>query len=152
MQPNGNVIIPVSKTAWHSARPDAATREIKAPTTLGINLLPSSVVAGTVITQLAFTDRDGKQREQLFYSAVAIPESLDKSVDNITMALNGVVTFTLAGQKYHGVVDYAVTKDAKVTTATLKVQPLPDSNGDGQKDWLVIYPTGEQQIMFAMPK
>jgi hypothetical protein len=150
MQPNGNVTIPVSEIFWYSARPDAATREITAPTTLGINFLPSKI-AGTVIAQQVFTDYYGKQREQLFYPAVAVPEVLDKSADKITMELNGVVTFTLAGKSYHGVVDYAVTKD-KVTTDSLKVQPLPDSNGDGQDDWLVLYPTGEQQIIFAIPK
>ncbi|BAP54962.1 hypothetical protein THII_0665 [Thioploca ingrica] len=149
MQPNGNVIIPISETAWYSARPDAAAREITAPTTPGINFLPSSKVAGTVIAQQVFTDRDGKQRDQLFYPATAIPEVLDKSADKITMGLNGIVTFTLAGQNYHGLVDYAVTKD-KVTTDSLKVQPLPDSNGDGQKDWLVLYPAGEQQRIFAI--
>jgi uncharacterized protein YjbI with pentapeptide repeats len=147
-QPNGNVIIPVSKTTWYSARPDAATREITDSTTLGINFLSSSKVAGTVIAQQVFVDRDGKQREQLFYPAIAIPEVLDKSADGMTIELNGVVTFTLAGQKYHGGVDYIVTKD-KVTTETLKVQLLPDSNGDGQEDWLITYPTGEQQKIYT---
>ncbi|NJO17901.1 MAG: right-handed parallel beta-helix repeat-containing protein, partial [Thioploca sp.] len=149
MQPNGNVIIAVSETAWYSARPDAATREITDPTTLGINFLPSKT-AGTVIAQQVFTDYYGKQREQLFYPAVAVPEVLDKSADKITMELNGVVTFTLAGQSYHGVVDYAVTRDT-VTTDNLKVSTLPDSNGDGQADLLVLYPTGEQQQILVIP-
>jgi len=148
MQPNGNLIIPISETAWYSARPDAATREITDPTTLGINFLPSPKVAGAVIAQQVFVDHDGKQQEQLFYSTMAVPEALDKSANKITMELDGVITFTLAGKEYHGVVNYAVTKD-KVTTETLKVQPLSDSNGDGQEDLLIFYPTGEQQKLYT---
>jgi hypothetical protein len=150
MQPNGNVTVPVSKTFWYSARPDWITKEITDLTSTGINFLSSPLVGGTFLIQQVFIDPDGNQHEQLFYPAVTNPEALDKSVDGMIMEANGVVTFTLAGKNHHGVVDYAVTKD-KATTNTLEISTIPDSNGDGQEDWQILYPTGERQKIFAIP-
>jgi parallel beta-helix repeat protein len=159
MQPNGNVTVPISATLEYSARPEWVSKEMTDSSPIGINILPSPLITGTFIIQQVFSEPyDNKRREQLFYPAVAIPEELYLAAEKITIEFDGVVTFTLADQDYHGVIDYAVTKDidyamtkGKVITNTLEISTLPDSNGDGQADWLILDPTGEQQKIFALP-
>jgi len=92
---------------------------------------------------------EGTRRKQHLYSAVAYPEVLYSSDDEIITEPFGLVRFTLEGKTYHGVVDYVVTQNDS-TTDTLQVEPIPDANGDEIEDVVLIYPTGEQQIMFIV--
>jgi len=148
VQDNGNLSIPVEAGIWYSVRPDWLAVEVKSDSDKGLLIDQSAIVNGYFMASQVFED-EGTRRKQHLYSAVAYPEVLYSSDDEIITEPFGLVRFTLEGKTYHGVVDYVVTQNDS-TTDTLQVEPIPDANGDEIEDVVLIYPTGEQQIMFIV--
>lgn len=144
IEDNGNLHIPGEDGLWFSARPDWLAIEVESDAGMGLFLGESPVVSGYFSASLVF-EHEGIRREQLLYSAIAYPDVLE---DVITEPF-GVVTFTLDGETYRGVVDYTVIPSDS-TPDTLQVEPIPDANGDGIEDVVLIYPQGDQQIMFVV--
>jgi hypothetical protein len=153
VQTNGHLQIPSTEEQWFSACPDWLSTEQQPDTKTGLLFSQSSLVNGLMSISLVFTDSEGKIREQFLYPAIAQPEMLYSSAKEVDIKPHGLVNFRLAGKTYRGVVDYVVsTPDTDSTTGMLQVESIPDINGDGIKDIMLIYSTGEQQIMFALPE
>jgi parallel beta-helix repeat protein len=148
VQTNGNFKISASQERWYSVRPDWASVEVAADT--GLYSVEPPIVNGISMIKQVFTDTNGKQREQNFYPAIAMPEALYDLAQEVIES-NRLVSFKLKDQRYHGVMDYLVSKSTQATTDKLQVEPQPDINGDGIEDFVLLYPTGEQQILFAVP-
>lgn len=144
IQDNGNLSIPSEDGIWFSARPDWLAIEVESDTETGLFLGESPVVSGYFSASLVF-EHEGIRREQLLYSAIAYPDALE---DSITEPF-GMVTLIVDGKTYRGVVDYTVTPSDS-TSDTLQVEPIPDANGDGIDDAVLIYPQGDQQVMFVV--
>ena len=85
----------------------------------------------------------------MFYPAIAVPEALYASARKVIIESNVMVNFKWGGQNYRGVLDYLITKSTP-SNDEMQVQSLPDQNGDGIEDFVLFYPTGEQQILFAV--
>ena len=148
VQDNGNLSIPVEEGIWYSVRPDWLAFEIKSDSDKGLLIDQSPIVNGYFTASQVF-EHEGTRRKQHLYSAVAHPEELYSSDDEVITEPFGLVRFTLEGKTYHGVVDYVVTQNDSPTD-TLQVESIPDANGDEIADVVLIYPTGEQQIMFIV--
>ncbi|HEC83712.1 MAG TPA: DUF11 domain-containing protein, partial [Thioploca sp.] len=148
VQTNGNLKIPASQESWYSARPDFASVEVADETPLGLHIVEQSTVNGGSQVKLVF-DSNGKRREQMFYPAIAVPEALYASARKVIIESNVMVNFKWGGQNYRGVLDYLITKSTP-SNDEMQVQSLPDQNGDGIEDFVLFYPTGEQQILFAV--
>ncbi|HEC84294.1 MAG TPA: right-handed parallel beta-helix repeat-containing protein [Thioploca sp.] len=152
VQPNGNVKIAASEDSWLSVRPAFVSVEVAQDSLLGIAFTNSAVVSDVPLVYLVFTDSYGKQRQQMISPAVAVPEALYASAQEITVKAEGMVSFKLDDQTYRGVVDYMVTNSTQSTANDeVQVEPLPDMNGDGIADFVLFYPTGEQQTLFTVP-
>jgi len=153
-QSNGNLSISAAETdeTWFSARPDWLSTELGAAQETasepGLFLTDSSHVSGVFTAHLVFTDQHGKHRQQYLHSAPAMPEALYSMAQQVVIEPDGVVRFKLGRQSYRGVLDYLVTKGTPPTKGKLQVEPIPDINGDGKEDWVLIYPNGERQILF----
>ena len=77
-----------------------------------------------------------------------MPEVLYSTAQQVVIEPDGVVRFKLGRQSYRGVVDYLVTKGTPPMANKLQVEPIPDVNGDGKEDWMLIYPNGDRQTLF----
>ncbi len=151
VQTNGNFKIPASQQRWYSVRPDWASVEVAADTAdTGLYAIADPIVNGINQIKQVFTDSNGKLREQNFYQAIAVPEALYDLAQEVIES-NRLVSFKLNGQRYRGVVDYLVTKSTQAITDKLQVKQQPDINGDGIEDFVLLYPSGERQILFAVP-
>ncbi|RKZ88808.1 MAG: hypothetical protein DRR19_12140 [Candidatus Parabeggiatoa sp. nov. 1] len=148
LQINGNLRIPATDEYWYSARPDWVSIEVGFENAPGLFLMDSPHIIGVAVVYTIFIDNNGTQRQQFFYPAFAQPEVLYSTAKNVVMDPEGLVTFKLGKQNYHGVLDYLVTKGSPLTENQLQVAPMPDVNGDGKEDWLLIYSNGERQILF----
>ncbi len=151
VQTNGNFKIPASQQRWYSVRPDWASVEVAADTAdTGLYAIADPIVNGINQIKQVFTDSNGKLREQNFYQAIAVPEALYALAQEVIES-NRLVSLKLNGQRYRGVVDYLVTKSTQAITDKLQVKQQPDINGDGIEDFVLLYPSGERQILFAVP-
>jgi hypothetical protein len=151
VQGNGNLSIPGQDNVWYSANPDGLSFEVSGDIgSTGLMMLDSPVLSGTPSAVLAFTDNSGNVRQQLIYPAPAEPEALYGTAQNVKIETHGVINFSLKGQRYRGVVDYAVTSGDGSTTQGLQVEPIADANGDGIKDIVLKYPNGNRQRMFVL--
>jgi len=147
---NGNLKIPADDGNWFSARADWVSfiREESGMET-GLFFDEHPDVRGYVLAYTVFTDNQEKLRQQFFYPAPAMPESLYSAAQQVVIERYGLVSFKLNGQTYRGVLDYLVTAGTPSSPGNpLQVEPFSDVNGDGKEDWLLIYPNGERQILF----
>ena len=151
-QSNGNLSISAygADDIWFSARPDWRSIELSEETVseTGLFLTDSPHVRGIFTAYVVFTDQPGKHRQQYFHSALAMPEVLYSTAQQVVIEPDGAVSFKLGGQSYRGVVDYLVTKGTPPTADKLQVEATVDVNGDGKEDWVLIYPNGERQTLF----
>jgi hypothetical protein len=60
-----------------------------------------------------------------------------------------LINFKQDGKTYRGVVDYLVTQ-GETTKSALQVKSIPDANGDGIEEVMLVFPNGEQQKMFVI--
>jgi hypothetical protein len=149
VQANGNLQIPTSEGLWFSARPEWLSTELSSDTETGLKFGELPYGSQFISASLVFTDSDGKPREQHLYPSLAQPEVLSSLAKAVSIEADGWVSFTLGNQTYRGVMDYVVTQ-SESTTDTLQVESIPDANGDGIEDIVLIYPNDEQQIMFVI--
>ncbi|EDN71430.1 protein containing Calx-beta domain [Beggiatoa sp. PS] len=150
-QTNGNLKIPASDNSWYSARPHFASVALTTDTEPGLYLSESPIVTMGLVAALVFIDEEGIRRQQAFYPGLAVPEALYASAQEIVIEPYGLVNFKLEGQSYRGVVDYLVTSSSLPVPEKVQIIPLSDINQDGTADFALLYPTGEQQSVFAMP-
>jgi len=150
-QTNGNLKIPASDNSWYSARPHFASIALTTDTEPGLYLSESLIVKMGLVAALVFIDEEGIRRQQAFYPGLAVPEALYASAQEIVIEPYGLVNFKLDGQSYRGVVDYLVTSSSLPVPEKVQIIPLSDINQDGTADFALLYPTGEQQSVFAMP-
>jgi uncharacterized repeat protein (TIGR01451 family) len=154
---NGNLSISASdeNEIWFSTRPDLLSIELNKEQELAheIGLFPmdSHQISGAFTTYyLVFIDKNGKHRQQYFYSVPAIPEILYSTAQQVIIESDGLVSFKLDNQSYRGVIDYLVTKGTPPDTGILQIEAIADMNGDGIEDWMLIYPDGERQMLFQV--
>ncbi len=150
VQTNGNLHIPDTGGQWFSARPDWLSVELESETEMGIRFGESPLVSGQILTDLVFSDEEGGLRQQILYPGVAQPNVLYSSAKAVQIEPFGLINFKLGGKTYRGVVDYLVTQGESTTASALQVKSIPDANGDGIGDVMLLYPNGEQQKLFVI--
>jgi hypothetical protein len=154
VQTNGNLQIPASEDIWFSARPAWLSTEIEemaSDTKMGLEIQESPYVSGLGLVSLVFADRDGQRREQIIPPAIAQPATLNEWIEEeVSVKVHGWISFKLDGKTYRGVMDYVVTQGTETARDTLQVKSIPDANDDGIADVKLIYPDGEEQIMFLV--
>jgi hypothetical protein len=132
----GNIKILATEAIWYSARPNLASTRVDKDTPNGFIIKEDGNVA------LIFADKKGEKREQILYPYPADMSALGKFVSP-----NGILEFEINGQKFKGRLDYKVVQE-KTTSEGIKVTEIPDSNGD----FMITYPDGTEQRLFALPE
>jgi hypothetical protein len=156
MQPNGNLKIPANNGYYYMIRPDLSSVDVAKNTLLGIKSTNSSWLDNHVVVFMVFEEGVDNLRQQRFYPAAADPEVLygTSEIDEsqTTLYLDGRThLFTGKGateKLYKGLLDYLVTPGTPSSAKTLQVLDIEDINGDGANDYRIIYPNGDNQIMY----
>ena len=163
---NGNIYVPVTEGEWYSARPDWSSTILDGEPDMGLSLEISPYEGP--FAQFIFVE-NGEYYQQNIFPSLAYPEDLAAVAEDISIEPYGLVTFTLDGETYRGVVDYLVSQDpetmemedttetaeeditekdtAEEVENTLQVESIDDINGDEIDDIVLVYPNGDQQIV-----
>lgn len=148
---DGNVRVPAVEGAWFNMRPDLTSTEALSDSEIGISLTGPTISTGLSTVKLMFEAPMGGLREQLFFPAPAAADALFLSAEHVSLETSGVLSFVIDEQTIKGVLDYLIEKGAGAPPERLSVSVVPDRNGDGTDDYLMHYPTGDQQLLFALP-
>jgi cytochrome c peroxidase len=127
----GNIQVPINDKLWFSGRAELASKPSKEEI-IGFKFKGDLVV-------LVF-EKDGQKREQVLYPAPASALNEEASLTE-----QGILSF----RTYKGKLDYSVENGEVIESLT--VSEIADSNGDGLKDFLITYPQGDKQKLFALP-
>lgn len=155
MLSNGNLKVSASNSAiYYSARPDLFSTKIPVP--LGVDGMDSPWVENRALVFLGFEDAAGDIRSQWIYPAAADPAALyaltQESVPVLTLEGRLVVHLGSGANKrsYQGILDYQVTPGA-VVSDRVQFLDIADINGDGLGDYRIVYPNGDNQVLFRTP-
>jgi len=145
MQKNGNLTIPVGDGTYYSARPDLFSMEVAADSPVGLDITSSAWSDKVGIVGLVFEQAD-KRRQQMFYPAPADPSALSQETQ---IFLDGRVSVQVDSRRYQGLLDYLV-KPGDSSAKAAKILEIEDLNADGWRDYQIIYPNGDRQIMYQV--
>jgi hypothetical protein len=160
MQANGNLKVPLANGKYYMARPNLFATDLSNEVPLGLNGTASLWIDYLSEIFLAFEVNDPQlgtqqRRQQFIYPAAADPAALyalSAASDSSTILYNDGRVYAYRGKGeskivYKGVLDYLVTP-GRSTTNQIQIYPTRDLNGDGDPDYEVIYPNGDQQTMY----
>jgi NDP-sugar pyrophosphorylase family protein len=136
----GNIKVPVTDKLWFSGRAALASEASEAE--VGFTFKGDLVV-------LVFEDKDGQKRQQVLYPAPA-SNAVIQLTEEASLTEEGILSFKVGETAYKGKLDYAVEKGE--VTENSGVTEIADSNGDGLPDFLITYPKGDKQKLFALPE
>ncbi|MCP4697869.1 MAG: beta-propeller fold lactonase family protein [Gammaproteobacteria bacterium] len=136
---------------------DADTRYVLRPDMLS-SLAPSQplgINATLGFVELVFDDKDKVRRMQKLYPIPADAQALRAYLETET---EGTVTFGNTGKisvagglaPFEGELDYAVESSASPSDKIQLMKNIVDIDMDGVKDFLVIYPNGESQVIYRL--
>jgi hypothetical protein len=163
MQSNGNLKIPTAEGGYYFARPN--NYALEAPLTLPLGLdgtnspwlknLSEIFLVFEVGSSLSATAQP-RRRQQMLYPAAADPlafEALSEQSDSQTLVyIDGrVYAYTGIGAEkkpYKGILDYQVLPGTPSGQTKVQFIDIEDVNQDGFTDYRVIYPNGDNQIMY----
>lgn len=151
MTDKGDLIaaVPGLAKVWFTGRPDWFGTKVSS-NALGMAFIASPHVAQAFVVKQTYRAADGQAVEQYIYSTPADAEALYAQAENVSLDIFGLLSFSLDGQTYQGVLEYLVI-DEGAGDGKLSVADAGDLNGDGINDWLILYPQGETQVMYAKP-
>jgi NDP-sugar pyrophosphorylase family protein len=135
----GNIKVPVTDKLWISGRAALASEPAEAE--VGFTFKGDLVV-------LVF-EKDGQKRQQVLYPAPASNAAIELA-EEASLTEEGILSFKFGETAYKGKLDYAVEKGE--TTESYGVTEIADSNEDGLPDFLITYPKGDKQKLFALPE
>jgi hypothetical protein len=141
IQSNGYLKIPASRSLWYSACPDWVSLTVSEKTKTGL-------VTTTIPVAFVFEDEADNKRQQILYPAPANREALLTVAKRVELN-NGLLSFQFKGKTYRGLLDYVV-EDQGDKNDGLEISTIPDANADDLDDYLLSYPNGESQKLFAV--
>ncbi len=136
----GNIKVPVTDKLWFSGRAALASEAAEAE--VGFTFKGDLVV-------LVFEDKDGQKRQQVLYPAPASNATVIQLAKDASLTEEGILSFKFGETAYKGKLDYSVENGE--ATENSGITEIADSNGDGLPDFLMTYPQGDKQKLFALP-
>jgi hypothetical protein len=138
----GNLKVPtLDDRLWISGRAALSSDPAEAEEATGFKFKGDLVV-------LVFENSNGKKRQQVLYPAPA-SNGIIQQIGGASLSEEGILSFKLGEKAYTGRLDYGI--ETGEATENYKVTDIEDINGDGAKDFLITYPQGDKQKLFALP-
>ncbi|MDM8545575.1 NHL repeat-containing protein [Candidatus Venteria ishoeyi] len=152
VDPQGQIQVrpAIAGADWFSLRPDwIATAIEQVAVQPGLLFSHTLLENGYPTFSFVFIDPEGQKRQQFFHPAPADAAALQQAVKNLSFEAFGPMRFEWQNKSYQGFLHYQVRVGKKTHDAKLQVRDMPDLNGDGKKDFMLVYPEGSQQWLFA---
>lgn len=147
VKPDGDLKVGNGKL-WYSLRPEwLATGDLN-HTLPGLFLYNHPLLPALGAVVHVFSDPDLGFLAQRFYPTPAQAEALFNDETAAHYDASGLLHFEYGGEVYSGLLDIIVTTGTE-RPETLQVESIADQNGDYISDYRLLYPNGEQQILFA---
>jgi hypothetical protein len=106
---------------------------------------------GVIKVAHVFTDPQSVRRQQALHPIPADIAALQRFVTQLQVdEARDIYSFSLGNRRYRGIFDYFVTKARVPVPNAVRIQDIDDRNGDGIDDFLVNFPTRQQQVLFAV--
>jgi hypothetical protein len=138
----GNLKVPtLDDRLWISGRAALSSEPADVAEAVGFKFKGDLVV-------LVFEDSNGKKRQQVLYPAPA-SNAIIQQAGGASLSEEGILSFKLGEKAYTGRLDYGI--ETGEATESYGVTDIKDINGDGAKDFLITYPQGDKQKLFALP-
>ena len=147
--------IPFDDTFSYSARPNTKSTPAWIGMPLGLHFVPTTLPS-VLTVMLVFRDELGFKRQQNIYPAAKYPQQLHNflttspGVESVQLDNDGTVTVIGGSNAFVGILDYAVENSA-ASTGGVQLTEIADLNGDEVDDLMVIYGTGEKQVIYIIP-
>jgi len=161
MQNNGNLKIPVADGSYYLTRPDYYAQTVASTLPLGLsgthspwlkNLSEIFLIFEVGHSLSALTQP--QRRQQKLYPTAADPQaflSTDSDSQSIVYLDGRVYAYTGKGtekKSYKGILDYQIFPGPPSGQNIVQIIEIEDINQDGFADYRVIYPNGDNQIMY----
>ncbi|WP_069472851.1 hypothetical protein [Candidatus Marithrix sp. Canyon 246] len=139
---DGNLKVPtLDDRLWISGRAALSSEPAEAQEQTGFKFKGDLVV-------LVFENSNGEKRQQVLYPAPASNGIIQQS-GGASLSEEGILSFKFGEKAYTGRLDYGI--ETGEATESYEVTDIEDINGDGVKDFLITYPQGDKQKLFALP-
>jgi hypothetical protein len=139
---DGNLKVPtLDDRLWISGRAALSSEPADVAEATGFKFKGDLVV-------LVFENSNGKKRQQVLYPAPA-SNAIIQQAGGASLSEEGILSFKLGEKAYTGRLDYGI--ETGEATESYGVTDIEDINGDGAKDFLITYPQGDKQKLFALP-
>jgi len=81
----------------------------------------------------------------------ALKIQLNAIGSDVSIDLDGLIQATIGDRQYQALMDYKVVSGAYSTSDGLYFILIEDLNGDGTKDYEVVYSNGDKQLLYILP-
>lgn len=157
---NGKVFVVNSYYDRYNLRPSITSSALdpNADVIAGLYLLAHPSIPGGAFLEAVYSS--GTLRHQALYTAPAIADEYVTalqslgSVSSVKLSDNGISTFVSGGLTHRMYADFVVRRVNPATytgTFTTGIFEVNDLNGDGTKDFRMVYSTGDEQYFFYFP-
>ena len=156
VEENGNITIPINDTLSASTRPNLTSMPAWFGLQLGLHNVPT-ILPGVLNVVLVYLDDTAQKRLQILYPAAKYPQKANPffrdmpGVTNVIFKNDGTLSVEGTGLNLRGIFSYAVELGG-VATGNLQFIDIPDANDDNVDDFMVIYETGERQVIYQIPE
>jgi hypothetical protein len=156
VQSNGNLKVPVTNSNYFMARPSLYSLDVPNTMPLGFYGNPSAWLNYLDEISLIFAIDTDTYRQQHLYPTAAYSEALyalaEESDSQTMLYIDGrMVAYTGKGEQkksYQGIFDYLVTAGHPTSSGKVQLMEIEDINRDGIPDYRIIYPNGDQQLVY----
>jgi len=137
----------VENAQWFYAQKETSTidNNIEA-----LYYLPANTVDTVSGFDEAYITTSSSYHTQALYPTIANKIAFYSTIEQRnTYYKKGFIAFIFNNQRYQGFLSYFIQKSSP--TSFLRIEIIDDKNQDGVSDFMIYYPTGEQQILFNIP-
>jgi len=141
---------------WFSARVSVDSNPVEdiTDTRTGLISMASGILENVLIYAQQFEEDGVLYRQYLCPTPAdwgALKIQLNAIGSDVSIDLDGLIQATIGDRQYQALMDYKVVSGAYSTSDGLYFILIEDLNGDGTKDYEVVYSNGDKQLLYILP-
>jgi len=141
---------------WFSARVSVDSNPVEdiTDTRTGLISMASSLLENVLVYAQQFEENGVLYRQYLCPTPAdwgALKTQLNAIGSDVAINLDGLIQATIGDRQYFALMDYKVVSGVYPSSDSLRFILIDDLNGDGTKDYEVVYPNGDKQLLYILP-